>query len=114
MHDLGTLGERSSSEARAMNNHAEVVGHSSFGALNTAHAVLFSKGEVIDLNDLAPYGDGFASGGDRSEKEGGKLVEAAGIEPGQLDDLGAVSPRCLPRVGSLDHAAPPASRPIPC
>ena len=37
-----------------MNNHAEVVGHSSFGALNTAHAVLFSKGEVIDLNDLAP------------------------------------------------------------
>ena len=54
MHDLGTLGERSSSEARAMNNHAEVVGHSSFGALNTAHAVLFSKGEVIDLNDLAP------------------------------------------------------------
>jgi probable HAF family extracellular repeat protein len=60
MHDLGTLPGRSDSEASAMNDHGDVVGNSSFGGLNTAHAVLFRKGQVIDLNDdVAPPPDGF-------------------------------------------------------
>jgi len=57
-----------------MNNHAEVVGHSSFGALNTGHAVLFSKGEVIDLNDLAPYGDGFVHQEATGINDGGAII----------------------------------------
>ncbi|MFL5361478.1 MAG: hypothetical protein ACJ78U_10990 [Myxococcales bacterium] len=59
MHDLGTLPGMTSSEAQAMNNHGDLVGQSSLGALNTAHAVLFSRGEIIDLNELAPGTDGF-------------------------------------------------------
>jgi probable HAF family extracellular repeat protein len=60
MHDLGTLPGRRSSEARAMNNHGDAVGQSSFfGDLNSAHAVLFSRGGVVDLNDVAPDGEGF-------------------------------------------------------
>jgi len=59
MHDLGTLPGRTSSEATAMNDHGDAVGQSSQGALNTAHAVLFTDGQVIDLNDVAPDPDGF-------------------------------------------------------
>src|SRR5882724_5708337 len=36
--------------------------------------------------------------GDKSSGEATNKVEAAGIEPGQLDDLGAVSPRHLAQV----------------
>ena len=59
MHDLGTLPGMTDSEAAAMNDHGDLVGQSSLGALNTARAVLFSRGEIIDLNDLAPGTDGF-------------------------------------------------------
>jgi probable HAF family extracellular repeat protein len=59
MHDLGTLPGRTSSEAHALNDRGDVVGHSSFGALNTAHAFLFSGGEMVDLNNVAVLADGF-------------------------------------------------------
>ena len=74
MHDLGTLGARNASEAKAMNNHGDAVGNSSFGALDTAHAVLFSNGQVIDLNDLAPGTDGFVHQEARGINDGGAIV----------------------------------------
>jgi len=59
MHDLGTLPEAAfRSEARAMNDAGDAVGQSCCVGI-VPHAVLFSGGEVIDLNDLAPATDGF-------------------------------------------------------
>jgi|GraSoiStandDraft_4_1057263.scaffolds.fasta_scaffold265852_1 probable HAF family extracellular repeat protein len=77
MHDLGTLPGRNFSEAMAMNDHGEAVGQSYLDALNNSHAVLFSKGAVIDLNDLAAYDDGFVHQTSAGINNAGAIVGAS-------------------------------------
>jgi probable HAF family extracellular repeat protein len=60
MHDLGTLPGCASSEAIALNDAGTVVGtSSSCSAFGGSHVFIFSKGELRDLNDVAPAADGF-------------------------------------------------------
>lgn len=55
---LGTLGG-SSSVARAINNHGEIVGGSLLSRDQSFHAVLFREGKIHDLNDLIRKGSGW-------------------------------------------------------
>jgi probable HAF family extracellular repeat protein len=84
--DLGSLGG-SHSCANAINNKGDIVGVSTLKDSQVSHAVLWSKGSLVELGAL----DGFASADAIGISDGGLIVGEAWIPKGPMDKKRAIS-----------------------
>ena len=84
--DLGSLGG-SHSCANAINNKGDIVGVSTLKDSQVSHAVLWSKGDLVELGTL----DGFASADAIGISDAGLIVGEAWIPKGAMDKKRAIA-----------------------
>jgi probable HAF family extracellular repeat protein len=83
MTDLGTVGGNDCSNAFDINSKGQVVGQSFPCNVNTvAHAFLWEKGHIIDLNDFVPSDSGLTLGDTEQINDRGEIFGSAVLPNG--------------------------------